>query len=304
MSSLPRDEVQDAPPPVLDWRKHLPVHPAANLFPPISQAELKELAEDIEKNGLSTRVVLWPDGDKKLSLIDGRNRLDALALLGLLTIERGSLALKARPNDHPFEFECAYRNSDPYALALSYNVHRRHLTAEQKRDLIAKLLKAKPEASNVSIAKQVRVDDKTVASVRRDLESNSEIPNKPRVEANGRKARGRKPGSTSKPTLADHPHAAATTEVAPARVNARDTALEEFDGHLLRLIQQTKNVKPQRFLKTAAPTGDLNNLSTFLTELVALKKLATEGDPEASAEAMKLKHAAREQPAMEASQRT
>jgi hypothetical protein len=89
---------------------------------------------------------------------------------------------------------------DPYAFVLSANLHRRHLTPAKKRELIAEVLKAKPEASNLSIAKQVKVDDKTVASVRRDLEANSEIPNKPRVEANGRKARGRKPGSTSKPT--------------------------------------------------------------------------------------------------------
>ena len=62
--------------------------------------------------------------------------------------------------------------ADPYALAVSLNIHRRHLTGEQKRELIAKLLKAKPEASNRSIGAQIKVDDKTVASVRRELESN------------------------------------------------------------------------------------------------------------------------------------
>ena len=38
--------------------------------------------------------------------------------------------------------------TDPYAYVLSANVHRRHLTAEQKRELIAKVLKAQPEKSN------------------------------------------------------------------------------------------------------------------------------------------------------------
>ena len=65
---------------------------------------------------------------------------------------------------------------DPYARVLSLNIRRRHLTAEQKRVLIANVLKAKPETSNVQIARQVKVDDKTVANVRTGLEATSEIP--------------------------------------------------------------------------------------------------------------------------------
>ena len=49
---------------------------------------------------------------------------------------------------------------------LSANIHRRHLTAEQKREIIAAVLKAQPEKSNRTIAKQTKVDDKTVAAVR------------------------------------------------------------------------------------------------------------------------------------------
>jgi hypothetical protein len=53
--------------------------------------------------------------------------------------------------------------------------------------------------SNAQIAKQTGRDDKTVAKFRRDLESNSEIPNKTdRTEKSGRKARGRKPGARVK----------------------------------------------------------------------------------------------------------
>jgi hypothetical protein len=33
-------------------RDHLPVHPAADLFPLMSEPELRELGEDIKKNGL------------------------------------------------------------------------------------------------------------------------------------------------------------------------------------------------------------------------------------------------------------
>jgi hypothetical protein len=44
-------------------------------------------------------------------------------------------------------------NGDPYAFVISANIRRRHLTAEQKRDLIAKVLKAQPRKSNRQIAK-------------------------------------------------------------------------------------------------------------------------------------------------------
>jgi hypothetical protein len=66
-------------------------------------------------------------------------------------------------------------DEDQYSYVLSVNAHRRHLTAEQKRDLNAKVLKAKPEASNRQIAAQVRTDDKTVGAVRRQLEATAEL---------------------------------------------------------------------------------------------------------------------------------
>jgi hypothetical protein len=41
------------------WRSILPIHPAAELFPPMSADELKALGEDIIKNGLTSPIVLW-----------------------------------------------------------------------------------------------------------------------------------------------------------------------------------------------------------------------------------------------------
>ena len=197
------------------WRDVLPIHPAADLFPPIPEAELKELAGDIEAHGLQTPVVVWnpsedPDDEDRYLLLDGRSRLDALALLGLLYVDQhGVIHLNKSWNgktwvahETPFELLARHRDGgDPYALALSLNLHRRHLTTEQKRDLIAKLVKAKPEASNLQIAKQVKADDKTVAKVRRQLESTSEIPKLEKTVGKDGKARKqrakRKPRSSA-----------------------------------------------------------------------------------------------------------
>ena len=65
-----------------NWHDHLAVHPAAEAFPPLPEKELKELADDIKRNGLEHSITLWrPDDKTKPVLLDGRNRLDALALL-------------------------------------------------------------------------------------------------------------------------------------------------------------------------------------------------------------------------------
>ena len=144
------------------WRDHLPIHPAAELFPLMSESELRELGEDIKKNGLQERIALY-DG----KLLDGRNRMDAMELVGL--------AFDWRNIDQmPFRNLCAHH--DPYDWVIGANAHRRHLTSEQKRELIAKVLKAKPGESNRKIAKQTKADHKTVAAVRGELESGGEIP--------------------------------------------------------------------------------------------------------------------------------
>ena len=92
---------------------------------------------------------------------------NALALLGLLCVnEKGRLCTTkkwdgqrwfetATPRHHQIRWDNVICG-DLYALVLSYNVHRRHLTAEQRRELIAKVLKATPQKSNRKIADMVK----------------------------------------------------------------------------------------------------------------------------------------------------
>src|SRR5262245_26999216 len=171
------------------WRSTFPIHPAAELFPRMSPDELRALGKDIINNGLMSPIALWqPDPRSPLSLLDGINRLDAIE------ITTGKPVIIAAPSLKAGDFLACNkvivlgRAVDPYEYVISANIHRRHLTGAQKRDLIAKLIRATPEKSNNAIAKQLKVDDKTVAKVRGQLERSSEIPKiETRIDTKGRK---------------------------------------------------------------------------------------------------------------------
>lgn len=57
-------------------------HEAAELFPMMDEAALRELADDIRVNGLREEVVLV-NGDTGLTILDGRNRLLACRMAGV-----------------------------------------------------------------------------------------------------------------------------------------------------------------------------------------------------------------------------
>ena len=164
------------------WRDVMAVHPAADLFPLMAPDELKVLGKDIKKNGLKEAIALTYEkpggGPCQYSLIDGRNRLDAMELVGLspnLQLYRGIWKLTLAEIDNYGLVQPIIVNDDPYTYVLSKNMHRRHLTAEHKREIIAKMLKAQPSKSNRTIATQAKVSHVTVAAVRDKLEGRGQI---------------------------------------------------------------------------------------------------------------------------------
>ena len=166
----------------ISWREGRRVHPAADLFPMMSGAELDELAADIEQHGL--RQAIDFQGDE---ILDGRNRLAAIYRIKDETRRNNLLGFVASTKR-------VMQVSDPIAYVISANVRRRHLSAEQKRDIIAALLKEDPQRSDSATAKVANVSDKTVASVRRDMEERSEIPNvSTRTDTAGRQQPAAKP---------------------------------------------------------------------------------------------------------------
>jgi hypothetical protein len=217
---------------VTSWRDVLQVHPAAELFPLMSPDELKALGEDIKANGMtSPSVVTFLEADGEPWLVDGRNRLDALAAMGfefttdgpeIIDIvtkdwkdklaENGEPMLSIREcgETHEGTLYCAI--DDPYAYVISANIHRRHLTTAQKGELLAALVKARSELSDRAIAKIAKVDHKTVGAKRKELEATGEIPQlEKRTGADG-KTRAT-PAEKPKTTPAERPEPAVAPQV-------------------------------------------------------------------------------------------
>lgn len=129
------------------WRDLLPVHPAADLFRPMSPDELRALGENIKTDELRVPIVLWKGDDGKAYLLDGRCRLTAIeaafgsplrTILPYLVTEDGQFVAAC---DKVVVLD---NTVDPYAFAISNNLNRRHLTAADKRNVIAALIKQMP----------------------------------------------------------------------------------------------------------------------------------------------------------------
>jgi hypothetical protein len=159
------------------WRDWLPVHPAADKFELLPKDQLQALADDIREHGLIERCSYQIDDDGKPELLDGRNGLDALAMLGQLDGEDLP--------DHLFE---KVATDDPVAFIISINIHRRHLTPEQRQKHLIALIAMAPERSDREIGREARVDGKTIAKARAAGETCGTIPHvATRTDSKGRR---------------------------------------------------------------------------------------------------------------------
>ena len=183
--------------PATSWRDVLKIHPAAEMFPRMSEDELRELGEDIKCQGQLTHpIVLCLMEDQTVQLVDGRNKLDAMEAVGIQFAFKSTMD-KALWQLDADELELSHCEIVPPNEVLSYvisaNVRRRHLTAEQKRELIAKLLKADPTKSNRQIAKMVDASHPHIAKVRTELEQVGDVETvTTSVDTRGRKQPAKK----------------------------------------------------------------------------------------------------------------
>lgn len=99
-----------------EWPANIAVHPAAELFPLMTEPDLAALAEDIALNGLRMPVVLDTDG----RILDGRNRFLACQQQGV-------------------SVGYVEETGEPWQYVISTNLHRRHLTDGQRAMIAAKI---------------------------------------------------------------------------------------------------------------------------------------------------------------------
>jgi hypothetical protein len=166
---------------------------------------------------------------------------------------------------------------------MSANVHRRHLTAKQKDEVIEKLLKARPEMSDRQIASIAKRDHKTVSKKRAKMKSRGEIPHvEKRTDTKGRKQPSAKPKKSPKQT--------SPVKIKPVSAK-QNVTLENFIAPAMELVRITRNRDAECFAKTALPDENIRHLARFFTDLAKIRRLT--GEPaEVSAEQRKAEHAA------------
>jgi hypothetical protein len=164
----------------------LKFHPIADRFPLMKGAEFDELVADIKAHGLREKIDLYQG-----KIVEGRNRYRALQRLGIDLSAEPSKYFRKAIYAHSAGGEIApheQSNDDKVrAYIISRNIHRLHLTAEQKRDLLVELVKASPEKSDRQLAKEADTTHPTIAKARKQAEATGKaLPVEKRVGADGK----------------------------------------------------------------------------------------------------------------------
>jgi hypothetical protein len=200
------------------WRDVLAIHPAAEMFPRPSRDELIVLGNDVRANGLQSGIVIYsernpsdPDADVGYPgdwLLDGISRLDGMEAVGLrvelqFVQKRGwSLMIDGTVLNVPQPKTVFSGHVDPYAYAISANIHRRHLTPELRQNLLIEIIARAPKKSDRQIGKEVGVDHKTIASARAKGEDVGRIPHvSTRTDTKGREQPATKTPPTKDPSI-------------------------------------------------------------------------------------------------------
>jgi ParB-like chromosome segregation protein Spo0J len=155
-------------------------HSIALTFPSLSDLELQELMQDIAKHGQREAITLYKD-----EILDGVHRYRACRQIGVIPFYR--------------EFKGDLEAAVAYARSLNH--HRRHMTAEQRREaaelqrkLIADLIKAEPELSSRQISEKAGVHHSAVDRERKRMEKSGDVAHAPhRQDSLGRQQPARKP---------------------------------------------------------------------------------------------------------------
>jgi ParB-like chromosome segregation protein Spo0J len=179
----------------------LKFHPLADIFPLMEGAEFEELVADIKANGLREKIDLYQG-----KIVDGRNRYRALQRLEIDPSAEPSKYFRKAIYAHSAGGEIAPHEQDNDARVRAYiiskNIHRRHLTVDQKSAFLVELVKASPEKSDRTLAKEAGTTHPTIAKARKRAEATGKaLPVEKRTGADGKARKQpakkkRKPGTT------------------------------------------------------------------------------------------------------------
>ena len=159
------------------------------VMPNLTDDEYAELKADIKARGVMVPI----EFDEQGNPLDGHHRLKICEELGI--------------TDYPKVIRAGMTEEEKRTHARKLNMARRHLSREQKRDLIREQLIETPEKSDRQIATALGVSHTTVNTTRNALESGGQIGHlKTRVGADGKeypKASSKKPVTVFNPTPAE-----------------------------------------------------------------------------------------------------
>lgn len=138
------------------------------VMPNLSSDEYAELKADIAARGVMVPI----EFDELGNVLDGHHRLAVCKELGI--------------KEYPKVIRAGLDEAGKRLHARKLNMARRHLTQEQRREMIRAQLMETPEKSDRQIASGLGADHKTISAQRKALESIGEIPQCSRITADGR----------------------------------------------------------------------------------------------------------------------
>lgn len=128
------------------------------VMPELTEDEYKALKADIAERGVMVPIEFDEDGN----VLDGHHRL------------RACMELKIK--DYPKITRTGMTEAEKRIHAMTLNSTRRHLTQEQKREIIRNLIKESPgNCSERELARIVGVSNSTVSLIRRRLVESGEV---------------------------------------------------------------------------------------------------------------------------------
>lgn len=158
--------------PQTELEKQYPIHPIANLFPMMEEKEIESLTLDIKENGLQEPIVTFGG-----YIVDGRNRFQACLKSDVKPVFQAFEEMKTSDGKLFVVSDDNLRN-----FVFARNLHRRHLSKDQKEEMAKRL--RKDGWSQDKICNALRVSIGTINKWVKDVFKNENV--KTRTDSAGR----------------------------------------------------------------------------------------------------------------------